>query len=95
MLFQRGLLALAVSVVFVASAQARPSTKSYTCAGVKQLVARNGAIVMNTKNRHVYNRFVANRSYCQLEEITRSVSVPTKSGRCRLKICIEYDPYDN
>lgn len=70
-------------------ANARSSTKSFTCEGVKDLVYDRGAIVLNTKNRNVYRRFVANRSFCQVEEIVKSYRVPTRTGSCRLLICRE------
>lgn len=78
------------SLLFSTVAHARPSTKSYTCSGVKKLVSKRGAVVLNTKSSSVYRRFVANRSFCnRREETTKSYTVPTKSGKCRLKICYE------
>jgi len=83
---------IVAALCFSGSAEARDTTRNYTCSGAKQLVARNGAIVLNTKNNRVYRRFVANRSYCTFGQVTKRYSVPTKSGRCSLKICIEYEP---
>lgn len=70
-------------------AEARPSTRSFTCQGVQEYVQRHGAVVMNTKNPRTYRRFVANRSYCSSFEITETRTVPTKSGGCYLRICWE------
>lgn len=61
---------------------------------MKQLVKRRGAIVMDTKRRGVFRRFVANRSYCLFEEAVRGYSVPAADGKCRLKICVPVDPFD-
>jgi len=81
-----------VSTMTVA-ADARPSTKSFTCEGVQDFVDDRGSVVMNTKNSSVYRRFVADRTYCVLRESTRRFSVPTKDGLCRLKICYEYENF--
>ena len=62
---------LAISFTMPASAAKRESTKSYSCSGLKKVIRHRGATVMNTKNAHVYDRLVSNRSYCQYEEITR------------------------
>lgn len=74
-------------ILFPEISHARETTRNYTCEGVKDLVKRSGAIVLNTKNNHVYRRFVRNRSFCTSDEVTRSFTVPTKTGNCRLKIC--------
>ena len=76
-----------------ADATARESTKSYTCAGLKQMLRKRGAAVLNTKNSNVYERFVAHRGYCQYEEVTRRVSVPTKNGVCRISKCEPRDAF--
>ncbi|MEE9375664.1 MAG: hypothetical protein V3V04_04960, partial [Rhizobiaceae bacterium] len=49
-------------------ADARPSTRSYSCERVKDIIHDRGAIVLNTKNSHVYRRFVSNRNYCAYRE---------------------------
>ena len=77
---------------FFADAEARPSTRSFTCHGVQDYVQRRGAVVMNTKNSRVYKRFVANRSYCSHSEIAETRTVPTKTGGCYLRIC--WEPLD-
>ena len=69
------------------AAEARPSTKSFTCAGARRFVRERGAVVMNHKAPHLYQRFVANSSYCDYEERARPFRVPTKSGSCTLKTC--------
>lgn len=70
-------------------AEARPSTRSFTCEGVRDFVFDRGAVVMNHKSPSLYRRFVANRSYCDFEKVTKRYRVPTRSGSCTLLICIE------
>ena len=77
-------------VVAVYSAEARPSTKSYTCNGVKNLVRQRGAIVMNHKASHLYQRFVYSFRYCRRPyNTTKRFKVPTKTGACYLRVCHE------
>ena len=68
-------------------AEARPSTRSYTCSALKQFVRQRGAVVMNHKSSSLYRRFVHSRRYCDYDETVRPFSVPTKTGQCRLYIC--------
>ena len=77
---------------YVERVEARPSTKALSCSAVKQLVNQRGGVVLDTKNSRVYKRFVKNRTFCNLEQVTRNISVPSKSGSCRLKICVEITP---
>ncbi|MEL6947870.1 MAG: hypothetical protein AAFO73_09590 [Pseudomonadota bacterium] len=68
-------------------ADARPSTRGFTCGGLLDFVDARGAVVMNHRSSSLYQRFVSSRSYCELDEITQRFSVPTRSGRCVLRIC--------
>ena len=81
------LLALAITPFLTQSTDARPSTRSYTCEGVWNLINRRGAIVMDTKNSNVYRRFVKNRSYCPNDMVLFQYLAPTRDGRCQLYIC--------
>jgi len=80
-------LFLMVAPTSVSDANARPSTKSFTCSGLKNFIERNGAVVMNTKNNRVFDRFVANNFYCLRGTYRERVVVPTKNGRCRILRC--------
>ncbi len=72
------------------SADARPSTKSFTCIGVQDYIDARGAVVMNHKRSDLYRRFVAHSGYCRNEGgATKIFVVPTKTGSCRLRICTE------
>ena len=75
-------------LVTEAMAQARLSTSKYICSDLKDLVFQQGAIVLNTKGTSVYRRFVADQSFCDGDEITRRINVPTKSEKCRLRYCV-------
>jgi len=79
--------ALAVTVLATTFAEARPSTRSFTCEGVRDYIYDRGSVVMNTKNSSVYRRFVANRSYCPPDQARVTFAVPTRTGRCNLSIC--------
>ena len=70
-------------------AQARVSTQNYTCSDVKDLIFRQGAIVLNIKGNSVYKRFVADRSFCQANQRLERINVPSKSEKCRLHFCVE------
>ena len=90
LLFAASTAAVVNFAVPVTSADARPSTRSYTCEGLKDLIWSRGAIVMNHKNSSLYRRFVASRAYCRRPyNTTKRFKVPTKTGACYLKICYE------
>ena len=90
LLFAAGAAAVVNFAVPVTSADARPSTRSYTCEGLKDLIWSRGAIVMNHKNSSLYQRFVASRNYCRRPyNTTKRFRVPTKTGACYLKVCYE------
>lgn len=70
-------------------AEARPSTKSYTCSGLKGFIASRGAVVMDTKNRRVYDRLIASRRFCTFDKKPERIDVPTRTGQCQVLHCIE------
>ncbi|MEP5178699.1 MAG: hypothetical protein ABJQ85_03940 [Rhizobiaceae bacterium] len=74
-------------VGFALPAEARLSTKNYICSDLKDLIFQQGAIVLNTKGTSVFQRFVADRSFCQRDETVRRINVPTQSEKCRLQYC--------
>ena len=86
-------LALALAIGFCLGlpsiAEARLSTKNFTCSDVKDLIFQQGAITLNTKNASVYRRFVADRSFCKQNETAKRISVPSKSNKCRLQHCAQ------
>ena len=78
----------------IANAQARLSTSKYICSDLKDLVFQQGAIVLNTKNSSVYQRFVADRSFCRANEHLQRINVPSKSEKCRLQFCVQRQDND-
>ncbi|NRG19500.1 hypothetical protein HPQ64_17550 [Rhizobiales bacterium] len=58
-------------------AQARPDTRSMTCAQAQAIVNQRGAVVMST-GQYTYDRFVASRAYCMRDEILKPLYAPTR-----------------
>ena len=85
-------LPLSILGAYLDQAEARPSTKSYTCQGLKELIAKRGAVILATKTQRTYNRFVANPGSCpRTSYFLKRVRVPTKSGQCSLRVCSDED----
>ncbi len=68
------IIVAAATVGFVtmgpAAAQRRPDSLSMSCRSVQALVARSGAMVIGS-GPHIYDRFVADRRFCAVTQITR------------------------
>ncbi len=84
-------LALALCTVLAApaSAQTPGTTSRMVCAEAMALVKRQGAILLDTGNQ-TFQRFVRDRSFCELTEIADLRFVPTRDNpecpigyRCR------------
>ncbi len=74
--------ALCLTALFAiasAPAQARPLTRTMTCEQAQALLARQGAIVLDT-DKYIYDRYVANRSFCPITQATEPAWVPTKNN---------------
>ena len=85
---------LSATAIFT-PADARPSTRSYSCPEVRDLIRTQGAVVMDTKNTSIYRRFVHSLHYCKPPDNSLvKYSVPTKTGTCKLKICDEWRPFN-
>lgn len=64
-----------------AHAQARPDTRSMTCAQAQALVQQRGEIVMNT-GPHTFERFIAHAGFCYMRSpMTRPVYAPTRDNK--------------
>lgn len=83
-----GVLCL-LAMLYSSVADARPSTQSYTCEGVRHFIDQRGTVVMNTKNASVYRKFYAPHYQCPFSTEHTAHRVPTKSGTCTLYICRE------
>ena len=69
---------IAATVLTTAAvAQSRPSTTAMTCQQAAGLVCARGAIVLGTGG-YTYDRFVRDRSFCQVTEALESAWVPTR-----------------
>ncbi|AOO80604.1 hypothetical protein [Bosea vaviloviae] len=80
-----------------ALAQSRPSTTNRPCSVNRQSVAANGAIVLGTGG-YTYDRFVANRSFCEFDEGVEPAWVPSRDTpscfigyRCKSRDPIWFD----
>lgn len=69
--------------------EARPNTKDFTCAGVRDYIGQKGTVVMNTKNSNVYRKFYAPHYQCPFSNVHTRYDAPTKTGMCTLFICRE------
>jgi hypothetical protein len=71
-------LALCISAT-AALAQTRPASTAMNCGQAARLISSRGAVVLGTGG-YTYDRFVADRSFCQATEITVSAFVPTRDN---------------
>src|SRR5262245_37481299 len=72
--------AILLAGVVVAQAQAQANSTRMSCAAARQLVTRQGAIVLRT-SATTYNRYVSSRAPCMMTEITEPAFVPTADDR--------------
>lgn len=74
---------LALSMVTTgALAQTRASTLDMPCEASRQLVFARGAVVLGTGGR-TYDRFVRDRSFCDVTEYAQTAYVPSpETPRC-------------
>ncbi|AXS42607.1 hypothetical protein D1F64_13400 [Breoghania sp. L-A4] len=75
-----GVLGATALVIGTANAQGRPDTRDYTCADARELVRREGAIVLSTGD-HTYSRFVDHVGHCFRNEVTQPQFAPTIDQR--------------
>jgi hypothetical protein len=76
-----------------AAAQTRPYAPKLTCQALKDIVASAGGIVISTSPT-TYARFVSNRSFCYITQITRPQwIVSADDAQCFVGYkCEEYEP---
>jgi hypothetical protein len=71
-----------ISMSSEAIAQSRQLTTAMACDQVRNLVAAQGSVVLNTSATS-YERYVASGTYCALGELAGPAWAPTKdAGRC-------------
>jgi hypothetical protein len=80
-------VAALAAVAGPALAQGRPDARAMTCGQVHGLIDQRGAAVLTT-GRYTYDRYVADRRFCMMEETVRTVSIPTRdTNDCRVYLC--------
>lgn len=97
---KRRLLAAMVFVLLPADAFAivRYMVQDMTCAEVQSAVDRDGVAILyrkaDTSAIPLYDRYVANQSYCQGGQITIKEGIPTADTRsCRVSKCIDQNRF--
>jgi hypothetical protein len=76
-----GLVAFAVFTASSAMA-ARPFAPAMSCRALTGMIKQNGAVVLST-SRTTYDRYVADRRYCERTEVTRPAWIASSdSDQC-------------
>lgn len=92
---RRFVVAVAALAAFAvpALAQGRPDARTMSCGQVHGLIDQRGSAVLTT-GRYTYDRYVADRRFCMMEETVRTVSISTRdTDDCRVYLC-ELDSRD-
>ena len=91
-------IALCLSLIAVeAHAISRYNTTSMDCAEIKAVLQSEGAAILQWHSARdpslpLYGRFVANRRYCQMEEVAETTFVPARDARsCLVRKCVTID----
>lgn len=72
-------------------AQGRPSSVRMTCAQTVRLIQARGAIVLGTGGQ-TFDRFVRDRSFCEVTEIAKRAFAPTRDDPACLIGYTCYEP---
>lgn len=88
------LAAVAALLPVEAGAIVRYMVQDMTCAEVKESVDRDGVAILYRRGGQagvpLYDRYVADKSYCQSGQDTIKESVPTAdTGSCRISKCLD------
>lgn len=98
------LLAIGLSLVSLqAHAISRYNSLSMSCARAQAVVRQEGAAILryhSTRNPNLplYDRYVANGGYCQIDEYAKVDYVPTSdAANCPVLKCeqFSYEPFDD
>ena len=74
----KGLIAISLFMLVAgAQAQARPSTMDLPCTANRELVFARGEVVLGTGGK-TYDRFVRDRTFCDVTEYAQSAFVPSR-----------------
>lgn len=78
-------------------AEPRYNPLKMSCEAVQDVIRENGAVTLRytstrVKNLPLYNRYVRNSSYCEMNEVAVPAIVPTRDReRCGVKVCEHRD----
>jgi hypothetical protein len=89
-------LTIAVAGVQPAAAISRISSTSHSCAELRQIINRQGAVILTHPGSRasgtLYDRYVRDSSYCDPGNVATDDWVPAKDRSCRLYNCQTYEP---
>lgn len=80
-----------------AHAISRHQSSQSTCAGLHQVLEREGAAIFRYKGQNasapgLYDRYVASQQYCQITEITETVYVPASdTASWPILHCVDFE----
>ncbi|WP_353645013.1 hypothetical protein [Mesorhizobium sp. WSM2239] len=80
-----------------AHAISRYTTTSMDCAEIKAALQSEGAAILQWRSTRnpglpLYGRYVANRRYCQPEQVAETAFVPSRGGTsCLVRKCVTID----
>jgi hypothetical protein len=86
-------IALCLSLLAVeAHAISRYTTINMNCAAIQAALQSEGAAILQWRSTRdpslpLYGRYVANRRYCQMEEVAEIAHVPAADGSCPVHRC--------
>jgi hypothetical protein len=86
-------IALCLSLLAVeAHAISRYATMNMNCAAIQAALRSEGAAILQWRSTRdpslpLYGRYVANRRYCQMEEVAEIAHVPAADGSCPVHRC--------
>ena len=95
-----GAALLVVGFSLPAYAIERVNTNRLSCASVQTKLIQNGAAILRYPSQRnpsltLYDRYVGDSRFCQLDEIGKWASVPAKDTRsCPVIACERYEPSD-
>lgn len=92
------LIALCLLLVAAeANAISRYTSTSMNCAEIKATLQSEGAAILQWRSTRdpslpLYGRFVANRRYCQPEQVAETTFVPSRDAKsCLVRKCVNVD----
>ena len=92
---------LAVCAATPALAISRYNAMTFTCAGARDVIRREGAVILRypasrTKNMTLYDRFVQDSRACDPGYYATETYIPTKdTPSCRVYICAPATDFDD